>query len=483
MRPLKLFAILCVAWACVGNLAHADAFISLHSFCDQQTATCPDGRLPGVLVQASTGDLYGTTLLGGSNGSGTIFKISASGTLTTLYSFCAQSGCADGQEPSGLIQAADGYLYGTTHGGGINGDGTVFKITLNGTLATLHSFDYGTDGAYPNGLMQSVHGDLYGVTASGGPYVGGTVYRITPSGTLTTLYSFCAQSECADGRGPEGTLVQTLDGDLYGTTFSGGTGRGRGGTVFKITPSGTLTTLYNFCAQGGICIDGETPENLVLTLDGSLYGMTQQGGANYCIDLGCGTVFTITRSGTLTTLYNFCAQGGCTDGSNPVGNLISVANGNQLYGTTYNGGAGGGGTVFKITPSGTLTTLYSFCSQTGCADGAASTFLVQDTNGNLFGTTAGGGAFDDGTVFSLCVGLCPFVETLPTSGEVGAAVSILGTDLTGASGVSFNGTAATFAVVTASEIKTTVPAGATTGTVAVTTPSGTLSSNKPFRVD
>jgi uncharacterized repeat protein (TIGR03803 family) len=201
-------------------------------------------------------------------------------------------------------------------------------------------------------------------------------------------------------------------------------------------------------------------------------------------------------SGKLTTLYNFCSQGGypnCPDGAMPFAGLIQATNG-DLYGTTEQGGdnpceAGlGCGTVFKITPSGTLTTLYSFCSQGGypnCPDGAIPfAGLIQATNGDLYGTTSQGGyaAYGYGTIFSLSVGLGPFVETLPTSGKLGKTVKILGTDLTGAASVTFNGAPAAFTVASASEITTTVPAGATTGIVQVVTPLGSLSSNVPFRV-
>jgi uncharacterized repeat protein (TIGR03803 family) len=238
---------------------------------------------------------------------------------------------------------------------------------------------------------------------------------------------------------------------------------------------------------------------LVQATSGDFYGTTNYGGAN-----GDGTVFKITPSGTLTTLYSFCSQSGCTDGWGPVGGLIQATNG-DLYGTTEYGGANnnpncsavsgttGCGTVFKITPSGTLTTIYSFCSQSGCTDGyAAYAGLVQATNGDFYGTTEFGGTsstctdaylFGCGTVFSLSEGLGPFVKTQTTSGKVGAHVKILGTDLTGATSVSFNGTAAVFTVVSPSLITTTVPAGATTGKVEVATPGGgLLSSNVPYRV-
>jgi uncharacterized repeat protein (TIGR03803 family) len=243
---------------------------------------------------------------------------------------------------------------------------------------------------------------------------------------LTTLYSFCAQRYCADGANPQGVLVQGTDGKFYGATYSGGTNRN--GTVFRITSSGMLKKLYTFCRH------------------------------DYC-----------------------------TDGRAPWGALVLGTDGN-FYGTTIGGGHHGEmrGTVFRITPSGTLATLYNFCSQGGssCTDGAKLfAGLVQGTNGRFYGTATNGGAnIYYGTVFSLFVGLGPFVATQPTSGEVGAHVKILGTKLTGATSVTFNGTAATFTVKSKSEITTTVPVGATTGTVQVITPGGTLSSNVPFRV-
>jgi uncharacterized repeat protein (TIGR03803 family) len=409
-------------------------------------------------------------------------------TFTTLHSFDGTDG---GQPRAGLVQATNGDLYGTTGSGGVNnnaecsyfgtGCGTVFKITPSGTLTTLYSFcaqSGCTDGYYPNaGLVQATNGDLYGTTAYGPncPGVGpgcGTVFKITPNGALTTLYSFGSQS--GGGTNPTAGLVQASNGDFYGTTLNGGAGGN--GTVFKITPSATLTTLYSFCSQSG-CPDGSDPEaGLVQAANGDFYGTTRVGGTN-----SGGTVFRITPGGTLTTLYSFCSQSACTDGSSPQSALVQATNG-DLYGTTGYGG-NGYGTIFKITPSGELTTLYSLCSQSACTDGEyLVAALVQDTNGTFYGTTSSGGANGDGTVFSMSVGLGPFVETQTTSGKVGAAVKILGSDLTGATSVSFNGTAATFTVVSRYLITTTVPAGATTGKVQVVTPSGTLSSNVPFRV-
>ena len=459
----------------------AQTLTTLYSFCSLGFP-CTDGEVPFAgLVQATNGDLYGTTLYGGTNGNyGTVFKITPSGTLTTLYSFCPQTNCTDGAAPqAGLVQAANGDLYGTTLFSGTNGQGMVFKITQGGTLTTLYSFcsqTNCTDGANPDaGLVQAANGDLYGTTAGGGAYGGGTVFEITPDGTLTTLYSFCSLGfPCTDGVGPAAGLVQATNGDLYGTTFFGGPNGG--GTVFKITPGGTLTTLYSFCSQSN-CTDGAEPEaGLVQAANGNFYGTTEGGGR---ANGRYGTVFKITPTGTLTTLHRFNG----TDGTFPYAGLVQAANG-DFYGTTGGGGANGNGTVFKITPTGELTTLYSFCSQTNCTDGGQPLAgLVQDANGDFYGTTSGGGGGPaNGTVFRLSVGLGPFLKPRPPYGKVGAAIKILGTNLTGAASVSFDGTAAVFEVVSSSEITTTVPAGASSGAVQVVTPSGTLSSNASFLV-
>jgi uncharacterized repeat protein (TIGR03803 family) len=463
-----------------GQVAATQATLDYSAFITLASFNGTDGSDPRGLVQATNGYLYGTTVTGGANGYGTVFKVTPSGTLTTLYSFCPQSGCVDGEEPeAGLVQATNGDLYGTTEDGGASGGGTVFKITPSGTLTTLYSFcslPECADGGLPvAGLVQATNGDLYGTTTGGGANHSGTIFNVTPSGTLATLYSFCSQSGCVDGLQPEAGLVQATNGDLYGTTPWGGVGGY--GTVFKITPSGTLTTTYSFCSQSG-CTDGEFPyAGLVQATNGYLYGTAQNGGTYHL-----GTIFKITPSGTMTALYSFCSQSGCADGEEPDFGLVQATNG-DFYGITTGGGANANGTVFKITPSGTVTTVYTFCSQSGCTDGANPyAGLVQATNGYLYGTTSQGGAHNNGTVFSPSVGLGPSVETLPTSGKVGAAVKILGTNLTGATSVSFNGTGAVFEVASSSEITTTVPTGATTGTVQVVTPSGTLSSNVPFRV-
>lgn len=465
-------------WAATPLAVRAQTFTNLHSF------DVTDGANPtAALVQGTDGSLYGTTNYGGtssacSGGCGTLFRITPSGTLTTLHGFDA----TDGANPfAALVQAANGNFYGTTGLGGADDEGTVFKVTREGAFTKLYDFSYG---AGPNAVVRALDGTLYGTTGSGGANGFGTVFKLTQSGTWTTLYSFCAQSGCTDGAVP-GSLIQGSDGDFYGTTVVGGANSGcelasfgNCGTVFKITPTGTLTTLYNFCSRSG-CADGENPgAGLVQGTDGNLYGTTDYGGAN-----GDGTVFKITSGGTLTTLYSFCSETACADGTVPVAALVHATDGN-FYGTTSSGGANGGGTIFEMTPNGTLTTLYSFCSQTNCTDGFnPSAALVEDTSGTFYGTTYDGGlGISFGTVFSISVGLGPFVETQPEAAPVGTTVEILGTDLMGATYVAFNGTAATFTVGWRSAIQATVPAGATTGRVRVTTPHGTFLSNVPFRV-
>jgi len=376
-----------------------------------------DGAGPyASLIQATDGNFYGTTEGGGAGDFGTVFKISLAGTLTTLYNFCFQSGCADGENPyAGLVQGSDGNFYGTTHAGGANGVGTVFKITPAGTLTTLWSFcSYAQceDGESPYaGLVQGSDGNFYGTTYEGGCVAyfkhaclaegEGTLFKITPSGTLTVLYSFCISTGCTDGANPYAAgLVQGSDGNFYGMTYAGGAYDN--GTVFKITPSGTLTTLYSFCSQSG-CLDGAYPiAGLVQASDGNFYGTTSAGGGSSICAGGCGTIFRITPQGTLTTLHIFCPQSGCTDGEYPQAGLVQGSDGN-FYGTTQEGGANKYGTVFKITAQGTLTTLYSVCAQTNCTDGADPLAgLTQAVNGTLYGTTtAGGGTSNDGTVFSL----------------------------------------------------------------------------------
>jgi uncharacterized repeat protein (TIGR03803 family) len=494
---VKMPGVALALYALTATALPAQTFTLLYSF------ESTDGAYPnGGLTQATDGNLYGTTYGGGVDDGGTIFRITTSGALTTVYDLCTDGGrqCPQNISPRApLLQATNERFYGSTYGAAVDTafPGAIFEIT-GGTVKTLHNFCSRPQKGCPDGLnpaaalVQTASGELYGATEFGGgpceqyPVGCGTIFKMSPNGLLTTLYSFCkAGGGCPDGAFPLGALVQAANGDFYGTTYQGGSHGG--GTIFKISPAGTLTTLDVLCNGSGPC-NYEPEAGLVLTSSGDLYGTSYGGGTN-----GYGTIFKITPDGALTTLYSFCSQAGCADGATPTSALIEATDGN-LYGSTSAGGtnssscAGGCGTIFQIRPGGTLTTLYRFCVQAGCADGTAPGTIVQDTDGDFYGTASTGGSpqqFGYGTIFRLSSGLGPFVKPLQTSGKVGVAVEILGIGLAGAGSVTFNGTpAATFTVnSTGSAISTTVPPRATTGTVKVTLPGGsTLSSNVPFQV-
>jgi uncharacterized repeat protein (TIGR03803 family) len=444
-----------------------------------------NGAFPVALAQGIDGNVYGITYGTGTGGAnGNFFRMTASGSLTVLYNFCVQPNCADGSSPNWLVLGADGSFYGAALGGGAYSNGTVFKITPDGTLTTIYSFcalpNCG-DGSTPFGLIQATDGNLYGTTVSGGAGNSGTVFKVTPEGALTTLYCFCSLANCTDGSFPAATVIQGIDGNFYGTTELGGAYNE--GTAFKVTPSGKLTTLHSFCAEAN-CVDGGVPLSaLVQAASGDFYG-TAQGE--------WGVVFKVTAAGAFQVAYGFCTGNtppNCTDGWDPLGGLTLATDGN-FYGTTVSGGTydncyQGCGTIFRVTPGGTLTTLHNF---NGTDGNFVYGTLLQATSGTFYGPDSAGGPSNPdcgggcGTIFGLDVGLRPFIETLPTSGKVGEGIRFLGNDLTGATSVSFNGTAAQFNIVSPTEIETRVPDGATTGFVTVTTPAATLKSNVQFRV-
>jgi uncharacterized repeat protein (TIGR03803 family) len=386
-------------WLCASaSQIAAQTFTTLLSFNGTDGSNSAAG-----LILATDGNFYGTTSNGGANSAGTVFRINRNGALTTIYSFCSQIGCPDGAHPLGaLIQATDGNLYGTTSGLTFRNTGTVFKITLSGSLTTLITFSTtGTGGQTPiAGLVQGQDGELYGTTSRGSANICtirptynvhcGTIFKITTSGILTMLASF----NQASGFSPSSPLVLGSDGNFYGTTVFGGANYPGFGTVYKVTPTGTLTVLHSFDAT-----DGEKPyAALVQGADGNFYGTTSYGGAN---SNAGGTVFKITPTGTLTTLHNF----GSGDSTGPDAGMILASDGN-FYGTTSGAGVSNTGTVFKITPSGTLTTLHTF----GGADGILPySTLVEGTNGVLYGTTEYGAnsacSEGCGTIFSLSAGL------------------------------------------------------------------------------
>ncbi len=474
----KTACVIVMLWAATGIALRAQTFTTLVTF------DITNGAYPyGTLVQGLDGNFYGTTAEGGKQhcvgGCGIVFKITREGALSTAQSF---NGTDGGYPIAGLVLASNGNLYGSTNGSSpqatnSSANGYYFEIAPGGTLTNLRG------GGSPVALMQdTVDGNLYGTTGHLGGPLGGTVFALTTGGTMTLLHTFCQIKNCPDGANPVAPLAENTDGFLYGTTYNGGnvteepclSGSGCG-TVFKIGTKGALAIVHKFDGT-----DGEWPAaGLLHASDGNFYGTTTTGGA-----YGRGTVFKITPEGALTTLYSFCSQGvPCTDGYNPTAGLVQATDGN-FYGTTEYGAnrncPNGCGTVFQLTPAGSLATVHSFEKTDG---GYAQGGLMQGTDGNVYGTATGFvGQHMYGTVFKVSLGLSPFVKTVPTAAYPGTTIFILGTDLTGATSVIFNGKAATFSFVSATEITAMVPKGSTTGTVEVTTPGGTLSSNTPFRV-
>jgi uncharacterized repeat protein (TIGR03803 family) len=457
----KLQLCVFVVLVLVTSTAHAQSFSVLYNFGSKSGD--PSGpSFSGTVAQGRDGSLYSTTDAGGINGAGAVFKITPSGTLTLLYSF---TGGTDGANPSsGLTLGTDGNFYGTTLGGGVNFDGSIFKITSGGTLTVLHSFNC-TDGCEPvAGLVQGIDGVFYGTTFA----ADGTIFKITAAGTLTTLHTF----NYVDGSGPNAVLVQGTNGIFYGTTDSGG--MFGYGTVFRISPGGAFKQLHSFTCG----VDGCVPvSGLVQGTDGAFYGTTREGGAN-----GDGTVFKITAAGTLTTLHNFTG----TDGAAPFAGLVQATDGN-FYGTASTGGTLNDGTIFRISPKGSFSVFYNFDGTSGSTPYVTP---LQNTNGIIYGDTDLGGtgnvspctAGNCGVFYRLNAGLKAFVNLLPYSGKVGNIIEVLGQGFTSTSTVSFNGTVAIPTVASSTYLTAAVPNGATTGFLKVTTSGGTLTSNKKFRV-
>jgi uncharacterized repeat protein (TIGR03803 family) len=288
---------------------------------------------------------------------------------------------------AGLVQGLNGELYSTTAGGNHN-PGQVFEITADGHLKTLETLS----GSSEAGLLLATDGNFYGTTLKAGEHNGGRIFRMTPSGQVTNLYAFCAEADCADGEFPLGPLIQGTDGNLYGTTARGGPGCTEYafgcGTVFRITLGGEITTLYTFCLQAG-CLDGEGPYGAIVQAgDGNFYGITTAGGAGRS-----GTIYRLTPSGNFTLLYTFCTQSGCPDGSSPEGGLAQGPDG-ALYGATVSYA-----TVFKITLDGTFQVLAKLCPGPECSSAYAPP--VPATDGDLYGMTAGAGKNHRGTIYRI----------------------------------------------------------------------------------
>lgn len=410
-RSISMFialAILALAAAATPS-ARAQTFTVLHSF-----RGGADGQAPGngSLILDAKGNLYGVTLLGGGGpcdgGCGTVFKVGPTRKLTVLYAFTGTNG--DGKYPNGpLVRDRAGNFYGTTYGGGTSGTaclgygcGTVFMLDAAGHETVLYSFSGGVDGATPEmGPVRDAAGNLYGTTHLGGAYNWGTVFKVDPSGNETVLHSFNGLT--GDGGDAFAGLILDSAGNMYSTTQGGGNvnsnclpGLEMGcGTVFTITTTGTESVLYAFNGYK----DGNTPfGGVIRDNQGNLYGTSQPRPT----PTGWGTIFKLHPSGQLNVLHTFSGA----DGADPLAGVIADSSGN-LYGTTSAGGTGsctyyvggGCGTVFELSPTGKFTVLYNF---TGGADGAGpSAALVKDAKGNLYGTASFSGTYNEGTVFKI----------------------------------------------------------------------------------
>jgi uncharacterized repeat protein (TIGR03803 family) len=400
VKSIRLWTAVSVAAACVvGMLAvqstQAQTYKVLRSFGG------PKGQFPNGagVIRDTEGNLYGTTYRGGTSNQGVVFKLSPTGKETVLYNF---TGDADGGEPlGGVIRDANGNLYGTTSRGGNlkcpfgngPGCGTVFKLDPTGKETVLYIFEARTGSVPIAGVIQDAQGNLYGTTSQGGAHGAGVVFKLSTIGKETPLHSFAGGT---DGSEPRAGLIRDAEGNLYGTTFMGGDpacSSGLGcGTVFKLSRTGKESVLYSFTAGA----DGGYPEaGVIRDADGNLYGTTaDRGGAN-----DDGVVFKLDPTGKETVLHIFT---GGTDGAGPAG-VIQDAAGN-LYGITETGGGDGNngngcGIAFKLDPTGTETILHVFAGQPdGCFAFAP---LIQDAKGNLYGTTEGGGVDNFGTVFKL----------------------------------------------------------------------------------
>jgi uncharacterized repeat protein (TIGR03803 family) len=446
-----------------------------------------NGQLPeSPLIQGLDGNLYGTYLDGGPYGVGGVFRLTPQGVLTQASNFCGGGNSCAGSREWGIMQTREGTFYGTSQEGGTRA-GNMFTMTPQ--LGGADFAEFGDKGGQDplSAPILGTDGNFWGVSISGTKNnysncaIGcGAIYKVTPEGAVTTEYAFCAQPNCADGWAPVGSLLQASDGNFYGTTYEGGSTTGclasEGcGTIFKMTLQKVFTTLFTFSGTGS---DGGNVWDVALIegTDGALYGATSAGGL-----YGGGTVFKITTAGVFTTLYNFCALANCADGSEPQGGLIQASDGN-FYGTTSVNGLYDGGTIYRITSTGTFTSLYNFCSLSGCADGSyPPSALFQATDGRIYGVTYDFGTGGAGTVFRLNLGLPAFVAPLPGFGKPGQTVSILGNGLKHTTSVTFNGITASFSAKSNSSINAIVPSGATSGPIVVTTPTGTFTS-KSFQV-
>ena len=407
----------------------------------------------GPFVQGRDGSLHGGAIEGADHSTDQIFRISPAGALTVESTFGVNDSGTCG---NGLTLGRDGNFYGVCQFG--NGDflGYVYRMTPAGVVTVLHHFT----GVIPEGTqpntppIQGNDGNFYGMTSGGGASNFGTVYKMTPTGTVTTLHGF---TRGTDGATPTTPLVLGNDGNFYGGTVT---------SIFKITASGKVTVVHD--PNGGT--EGSEPVTLVLGADGSFYGTTLSAGAN-----NAGTFFKVTASGTYTVLHNFSTADGLRGGFDY---LMQATDGN-FYGAELNGFGGDQGTLYKVTTKGVLTVLHSFGGTDGSGPRGG---MFQNTNGILYGDTKQGGSLLHGVVYEWNANLAPFARLELTSGKAATSIGIFGQGFLTATGVTFGGIAGTFTAAGDNYMTATIPSGGTSGPVVVLIPSGNLTSSKTFKL-
>ena len=461
----ELVLTLGISCVLLSGLLQAQTITPLHIF----TST-PDGAYPNaILAQGRDGFLYGTTEQGGTNtcsdqgyttGCGTIFKMDSAGNVTILHEFSA----SDGSEPKGLVLASDGYFYGAAAFNGTYGFGTLFRISAGGLFTKLHDFTNTTDGEYPQGqLLQASDGNLYGLTEIG-------LYRATASGVVTMIYRFTG-NPVTNNTAP---LIQATNGSLYATM---GFGWCNGstcpcGSVVKFNLQGSLVSEHDFSCYN--LTNGNAPSSPVIqAADGNFYGTNVNGGSG-----SRGTAFELSPQNIaqLTLLHNFDITS-----EYPYAGLVQGTDGN-FYGVTKYSSLTPSGTVYQLTRDGLYSELAGLPYN---EDDFPYWSLIQHTSGKFYSSVyfAESQPGYYGFIYSFDNGFGPFITFVRPQARIGGTAQILGQGFRGAWAVTFNGLPATsFKVVSDTFMTAVVPTGATTGPVVVTTPRGTLTSNRKFQI-
>ena len=452
--PIFTFAVLFLTLAGLVGMASAQTYTVLHAF-NTDSAGPQDFTYAGYIVQGRDGNLYGLSDSGGASNNGTFFRISPTGTETTLFSFDGTHGAVT---DLGLTLGSDGNFYGAAISGGTSNRGVVYKLTPAGAITVLHNFADTTDGYGPNAPpVQAKDGNFYGTTNF---FPGSTVYKVSSAGVFKTLHT------TTSAEGWDSSFILGTDGILHGSAGQGGANND--GTLFKVTTAGVYTVLHTFTGT-----DGNMPfRPLVQATDGSFYGITVAGGTT-----NEGVIYKITSGGVFSVLHNL---NGAIDGRNSEAGLMQASDGN-LYGTTFTGGTLNGGTIFKVTTAGVFTVVHNFDSSNTTNGANPASNLTQDTNGLLYGDTHQG-PNNNGVFYSLNIGAAPFAKLALTSGKAGTSVGIFGQGFLTATGVTFGGVAGTFTAAGDNYMTAAVPTGGKSGPVVILIPSGNLTSSATFKV-